>query len=107
MIKKWLLVLNAFGEVDIIEREMSYHVPINRMLDKAGFYALDSIKINETIYLLVFDENEMYVKKTKMLVTKIGFTEEGEGTVSLGEEDRENVYKIIKAYMKIKKECIN
>ena len=103
MIKKWLLVLNALGEVTMIEKEMSYAVPINRVLDQVGFYVVDSVNVNGTTYLINYEDSERYVKKTKILVTKIGLIDGKEGMVSLEEEDKVNIKEMINMLMAIKR----
>lgn len=98
-IRKWLLVSKPHGEVEIIKRDINIHIPINRMLDQAGFYAIDSIKANEVTYLYVYDECEKYTKKSKLLIARIGYTGSGEGLIHMEDDDLYNVQEIINQLM--------
>lgn len=106
-IRKWLLVSKSHGEVEIIKRDINIHIPINRMLDQVGFYAMDSIKVNGVTYLYVYDECERYTKKSKLLITRIGYTGSGEGLVHMKDDDLYHVQEIINQLMIHREAFIN
>ena len=98
-IVKWLLKVNREGEIDITSNELSRHVPINRMLDKVGFYMVDAITVNDVTYLCVFEFDEKNRRKTKILVSRIKEDEHGEGLIDMTELDRINMDEIIDKHM--------
>ncbi len=65
-ITKWLLKINHQNELTIIPQETSMYAPINRILDTVVFFALDSMNVNKTAYIIVYDPNEEDTVKTRI-----------------------------------------
>lgn len=106
-IKKWLLVLKPNGEVDIFEHDVNIHIPINRKLDQIGLYPFDVITINGRSYLYVFEAYEKDSKKTKVLISRIGKKNEGEGLIDMQDDDQDNAQIIIEQLMLNTKPILN
>lgn len=94
-IKKWLLI-NDEERLVIEKKDMNPHIPLNRYLDKAGFYQLGSQKIEGFTYLMVYDPSEEGRLKTKLLISKVSDTE---GFVDLDEADEETIKLLAKQWM--------
>lgn len=65
-ITKWLLKINHQNELTIIPQETSMYAPINRILDTVFFFALDSMNVNKTAYIIVYDPYEEDTVKTRI-----------------------------------------
>lgn len=102
MIEKWLLRMED-GKLSIVKKILSKHVPINRMLDVAGFYTLDSFKVGETKYMIVYDPSEHKTLKSRILVSRIG----NNTLVSMDESDLENIEVIAKKFLGELKPILN
>ncbi|MFU8786725.1 MAG: hypothetical protein ACNA7U_05690 [Candidatus Izemoplasmataceae bacterium] len=96
---KWLIRLNEMDQVVIKPKEVSKHAPINRVLDEVGFYALDSMTVNGVDYMVVFKPEELYTKKTIILVSRIEKSNEGERLIDMSNEDRDNINFIANHYL--------
>ena len=96
-ITKWLLQLDEKGDLIITEKEVSRFDPINRILDRVGYFSLDFINIDETRYLLVYEHEEELVKKTKLLISRIH--DQIEKVVDMTHEDYDKVLQIAEKYM--------
>lgn len=97
-ITKWLIFLNDEGEVSITEKEVNRFAPINRVLDKVGYFNFNVATIDGTKYLYVYEKEEEEDKKTKLLISRIHDKEEK--IVDMQSSDYENVMKIIHKEMK-------
>lgn len=96
-ITKWLLMKNDNNEVEIEEREVSKFAPINRYLDKAGWYQFEFIDVNYQKYCIVTLIEEENMSKNKMLVSRWDINESK--FVDMSKVDQENTFKIIEQYM--------
>ena len=99
MIKKWLLTINEQNELVIRDREVSPHAPINKVLDKVGDYSFKFIDVNYRNYLIVYETDEEYTVKTKILLGKIGTEPRQIDMIDL-DFDYENALQIARDYMK-------
>ena len=97
-ITKWLLYYGHDNTLQITEKEQSRHVPINRYLDKRGYYQLQVVNVEGTKYFCVYDPDEGEGKKSKILVMKIDTA--NNRIMSLSEEDRPKVEKIAEAFLR-------
>ena len=107
VIVKWRIRLDDMERVHILPKEVSRHAPINRVLDQVGFYALDSILIHQTRYLIVFKPEELQSKKSIILVSKIIQVETKEMIVDMTEEDLNNIEDIADYYLRHEKKLMN
>jgi hypothetical protein len=94
---KWLVTYDQDGELIITEKKVSKFAPINRVLDKVGFYALDSLEVHGKKHMLVFEHEEANNLKSKLLISRI--REDGRGIQDMGEEDKEEVDHIARLWM--------
>lgn len=74
--------------------------PINRILDTVVFFALDSMNVNKTAYIIVYDPNEEDTVKTRILVIKTFKHKGKEGIVDLDEGDVINMETIANQYLR-------
>ena len=44
-IVRWILKLNNHGDIEINERNVSKHMPVNRMIEEVGFYSFEFIDV--------------------------------------------------------------
>lgn len=98
-ITKWLLSLDEHRQLVITEKEVSKFAPINRVLEKPGFYQVDSVLVDDQRYLIVYEPKEEYEVKTKMLVSKIH--SEVERVIDMTSKDQENVLRIAEKLMNV------
>lgn len=94
---KWLIQIESNNELQITEKEISRFAPINRVLDRVGYFNLTAIKVSSNEYLVAYESEEEYVTKTKILVAKID--SKANKIVDLENSDLENVTKIAKQLM--------
>jgi hypothetical protein len=95
-IKKALVTIEE-GELIIKIREVAENSPVNRILDVVGFYAVDGMIINDNKYLVAYEKEEFFKKKTKCLFTKIT----KEGIVNIQEEDFQEILELAKDIMEV------
>lgn len=69
-IKKALVQIKD-DSLEISLVKMNTHIPINRYIDKTGFYNIDVITTPNHQYLITFLKEEINTDKTKFLLTKI------------------------------------
>lgn len=100
---KRALVQEVNGELKIRFRSVSKYAPLNRVLDEVGFYAFEGIEIKDQKYILVYDPEEKYVKKTKCLFSKVS----AEGIVDVLECDFEDILEKSKELMNYKESVVN
>ncbi len=77
---------------------MNGYIPINRYIDEAGFYALDTIKTEKNHYLMTIPQEEVSTKKTKILFAKIGQQNKFEPII---EDDLEELYTLAHQLMQV------
>ena len=98
-ITKWLLEKGEFDGIIITENEISKFAPINRVLDIVGYFKFKFINVKESKYLIVYEGNEEYSYKSKLLISKIHPFEEK--VIDISNEDYDNVVEIAKEYMNV------
>ncbi len=96
-VTKYLIVINQRNSLEITAKEVSKYAPINRVLDKIGFYSLDSITIKNQTYLVTFSDSEIHTKKTKLLVAKV--SREENKIIDMEKSDYQNLYEIASKLM--------
>jgi len=101
-IMKWLLKLDEEGNVVYKEREVSRFAPINRVLDEVGHYDLDSIKVNDKIYLVVVKQEESEIIKSIILVARIHKDSSGERIIDMSEDDIDSLEAIANRFLREK-----
>lgn len=98
-ITKWLLTINAQGDVLIETKEISRYTPVNRVLDHTGYFNLMVETVHAKKYLLVYEKSEEHAQKSKLLVSRIHDFEER--IIDMNEEDEEAVRQIANKHMAI------
>ena len=98
-ITKWLLNKNADGSLAIEPKEVNAFAPINRVLDRVGYFALDSVKVDNKEFLLVFEPEEKHETKSKLLVSRVCNKENG--IIDMSDDDYAQVIEIAAQYMKV------
>ena len=83
--------------------ELSVHIPINRYLDTAGFYAFEPLIAKDYGYIITYLKEEKETLKSKVLFTKLGQTQSLESVTS---EDLEGIEVLAKSLMKLPGEMI-
>lgn len=96
-VTKYLVQIKQRNNLEIIAKEVSKYAPINRVLDKVGFYSFDSITIKNQTYLVTFDESEINTIKTKLLVSRVSQKENK--IVDMDKLDYQNLYEIASKLM--------
>ncbi len=96
-ITKWLIQFDSNKELQIIEKEVSKYAPINRILDRVGFFELELIDVSGKKYFATYEPEEKYVKKTKILLTRID--SEANRAVDMDKTDLENIPEIARLLM--------
>jgi len=96
---RWLLTIKANNSLDISKNEIHRNAPINRFLDRLGYFPFNFITVNNKRFLIVFENEEANTKKSKLLVSKIHDTEER--IIDMSDDDYEEVLKIAKDQMDI------
>lgn len=104
-VKKLLLTRNSDYSLEIEEKELNVHIPINRYLDRPGYFSFTFEDIDGKKFLLVFEGAEEDTTKTKMLVTKIG--PENQRMEDISSEDSDQIAVIAEKYMGIKTKRLN
>lgn len=104
-VKRWLLTRNADNSLKIEEKDLNIHIPINRFLDRAGFFSFTFEKVVGKRFLLVFETAEQQTTKTKMLVSKID--SQKEKIVDISNEDYNQVFVLAEKHMGIKTKKVN
>ena len=94
---RWYLSFDPHGSLQIKEVKLTKHAPINRVLDKTGFFAVDQERVNGHSYILVFEPEEIDRLKSKMLISRV--RDDGRGLQSMREEDKETVLHIAHLWM--------
>ena len=85
-ITKFLVIYNQENELEILKKEVSEYAPINRVLDRVGFFN--------------YETEETYKFKFKLLITRVNPTEGG--FIDMSEDDLDSTYAIIEKFMGIK-----
>ncbi|MFA5692353.1 MAG: hypothetical protein WC907_01955 [Acholeplasmataceae bacterium] len=101
-ILKWLLKVQH-GELIITEKQVSKFAPVNRVLEGAGWYEIDTINVKGTDYMYVYEPSERNTKKSKILVSKIS----DESIVDLDKSDKKNMEEIAIRLLDFKDNIIN
>jgi hypothetical protein len=98
-ITRFFVVVNKENQLTITKKEVNKHAPINRVLDRVGFFGYDFVIIDGIQYIVNYEQSESNTTKTKLLISK---TLKGEGKlVDITEDDLKRVYVILKKYMGI------
>jgi hypothetical protein len=96
-ITKWLIQIDSSNELQITEREVSKFAPINRILDRVGYFNLTSIDVSGKTYMVAYEKEEEYGNKTKILVASIDSAQNK--VVDMENDDQENIPEIAKQLM--------
>ncbi|HOI47106.1 MAG TPA: hypothetical protein PLR26_05180 [Bacilli bacterium] len=96
---RWLLKKNVNGFLEIEKKEVSAYAPINRVLDRVGFFSFRPIQIDDKRFLIVFEPEEENETKSKLLVSRISSTVNK--IIDITDDDYEQVLKIAEMYMKV------
>jgi hypothetical protein len=91
---------NQEKELEIIKKEVNKYAPINRVLDRVGYFAFEFVKVNNYKYIVNYEDEERDVFKSKLLISKTHPTEER--LIDISDEDLECIYSIIESFMGIK-----
>lgn len=89
-IVRWILKLNDQGNIQIIERNVSKHMPVNRMIEQVGFYSFEFIDVVKHLYLVVFYPHEHDTVKSAIMVGR--FDKQGDDMVMADMTDADQVY---------------
>ncbi len=89
-IVRWILKLNNQGDIEINERNVSKHMPVNRMIEEVGFYSYEFIDVGKHIYLVVFYPHEHDSVKSAIMVGR--FDKQGDGMVMVDMTEIDQVY---------------
>jgi hypothetical protein len=104
-IVKWLLSVDANGELKIQPRNINSYIPINRILDDTGYFHLDAIDTGGVTYLVVYEPNEKWTIKTKILVAKNNPDKNQPGLIDLEESDLFNMEAVADKYLRAKRDA--
>lgn len=86
-ITRWILSMKKEGTVELREREVSAYAPLNRILDKVGFFTLEFFSIGEERYFCTYEPAEKDINKSCIHVGKMD-----QGTlVDMTQEDCKNL----------------
>lgn len=96
-ITKWLVVLNTNQALEIKEKEVSQYAPINRLLDVPGHYNFDIVSVDQTRYIVVYQQEEEYQNKTKLLIARIH--DDIEKVIDMTKDDYQHVIEIARRLM--------
>ena len=96
-ITKWLIQFDSNKELQIIEKEVSKYAPINRILDRVGFFELELIDVSGKKYFATYEPEEEYVNKTRILLARID--SEANRVVDMDKTDLENIPEIARLMM--------
>jgi hypothetical protein len=102
-IVKWLLSVEANGELKIQPRNINSYIPINRILDDTGYFHLDAMEAGGVAYLVVYEPNEQWTVKSKILVAKDNPDKSQPGLVDLTESDLPNMEAVADKYLRTKR----
>jgi len=98
-ITRFLVEMNKENQLSITKKEVNKHAPINRVLDRVGYFAYDFVSIDGIQYIVNYEQSECNTTKTKLLISKTLKSEER--LVDITEDDLERVYVILEKYMGI------
>jgi DNA repair exonuclease SbcCD ATPase subunit len=98
-ITRFLVTHNAESDVKIVKKEVNKHAPINRVLDRVGYFAFQFVKVGGCKYLVNFEENERGKTKSKLLISRCHPTEER--LIGVSKDDLDNVVTLISTFMNI------
>lgn len=96
--ERWLIV-KVGNEITITPRMVTWHAPINRVLDGAGRYIIDAVEVGKIVYIITYDPNETIGSLTKLLVTKFIKSRKGDEMTHLDESDMKNIDLITTKFM--------
>lgn len=96
-ITKCLVTFDSNNELQIEDREINKHVPVNRILDEMGLYPLTGMQVGDRHYMIVYDGAEKHTDKTMILVSKVDLKKQT--LVDMGSVDKENIVEIAKKMM--------
>lgn len=99
-ITKFLVIYNQENELEILKKEVSEYAPINRVLDRVGFFNYELFMLNNHKYIINYETEETYKFKSKLLITSVNPTEGG--FIDMSEDDLDSTYAIIEKFMGIK-----
>jgi hypothetical protein len=99
-ITRFLVTYNQENELEIINKEVNKHAPINRVLDRVGYFAFEFVKVDNHKYIVNYEEDEKDIFKSKLLISRTHPTEER--LIDISEEDLECTYSIVERFMGIK-----
>jgi hypothetical protein len=102
-ITKWLLKKDETGGFSLEEREVNIYIPVNRILDEVGYYEVESITVDKTMYVVVYNPKEAIHNQSKILITKAYHGDDGDYLVDLKSEDYQAMKVIAKHYLGIYK----
>ena len=67
--------------------------------DRVGYFALDSVKVDDKEFLLVYESEEKHETKSKLLVSRV--CDKENGIIDMSDDDYPQVLEIATQYMKI------
>lgn len=70
-ITKVLLRIGGNNNLLVEYKEVSIHAPINRVLDRVGYFKIDVHREGNRLYMISSEENEFEGSMTKILVSRI------------------------------------
>lgn len=75
--ERWILKLDERGEIQITKKYVTKHVPINRMLEEAGFYDYEMVQVKDAHYVCITKPSERDTIKSVIMVGR--FESDGQG----------------------------
>lgn len=95
-ITKWVVSYTKHNEVSITVKEVNPYIPLNRYLDKGGWYKLEGVSIQGTNYIVTSELDELKGHLSQILVTKIRDKE----IVGLTDSDKDNIKYLATIYLR-------
>lgn len=99
LLTKWLMMKSVEGDILIIPKKISRYAPINRVLDKPGFFSYLIEDFGQDAYILTYETQDAYQAKSKMLLTKMRHHQGMMLLMDMTEHDYIHVYSMIEKHM--------
>ena len=99
---KWILKVNDNEELVIRKRQVSSHMPVNRMVEDVGHFQYDFIEMGDYMYLYTFYPQERDTVKSAVLVGRFEVVDDQMIASDMGEDDLKNIDVFYKEFFKPK-----